>query len=325
MGDGDRKNVNEQSNEPPKTFKADPLAKFEAELSMDGDSFKDDLSLNFSDTKSNLSQSFNINKNTQNARPLSFLGAIGTNNSESKNRGSLGLSFRDTDSCTSQEHIDHIVNDKEVLENIQEKRKRSESGDYEPDNIFNNSQNLEPQQKRFCASVDLTSDYSEKHIENTFKSFGKSIEAKYTMLDKEVEKEFKTKNISEKENWNEIEQRLSKAPEENIHHKDVYTLGFEEEEDVYSAKISAAAGRTALLPLHDSNNTSKSSVRNLQKERLIDKVQSGKANENYQKINLKKKVFVIGRAGRMTGAKFRRQEWKKKMNQKEKAALIPLL
>ena len=49
------------------------------------------------------------------------------------------------------------------------------------------------------------------------------------------------------------------------------------------------------------------------------KVQSGRANENYQKINLKKKVFVRGRAGRMTGAKYRRQEWKKKMDEKQKA------
>ena len=83
-------------------------------------------------------------------------------------------------------------------------------------------------------------------------------------------------------------------------------------------KLAAAAGRSALLPLHDASNISGDVVENIQQERLLQKLKSGKANENYLKINLKKKVFVRGRAGRMTGAKHRRQEWKKKVDEKKK-------
>merc|ERR1712141_25916 len=126
----------------------------------------------------------------------------------------------------------------------------------------------------------------------------------------------------DKENWEHVKKRLESDHSEikdgqNV--LNIYSLGFEEEEDVSSAKVAAAAGRTALLPLHDTSNMSENGVLNIHKERLLEKVQSGRANENYQKINLKKKVFVRGRAGRMTGAKYRRQEWKKKFDEKEKS------
>ena len=56
--DGDRY-IKEESSEPIKSFKSDPLARFESELSMDGDSFKDQTSSNISETKPNT----NIPKN----------------------------------------------------------------------------------------------------------------------------------------------------------------------------------------------------------------------------------------------------------------------
>lgn len=51
-------------------------------------------------------------------------------------------------------------------------------------------------------------------------------------------------------------------------------------------------------------------------ERLESKVLSGKANDCFVKIDLKKKKFSRGKAG-MSGAKIKRAEWKRKMDLKE--------
>merc|ERR1712060_888100 len=101
--DGD-KYINEESNEPIKSFKSDPLARFESELSMDGDSFREHTSSNISETKLNTNPILNVNKSAQIARPLSFLGAIGTNSGESRTRGSLGISLGDFDSNISHSY-----------------------------------------------------------------------------------------------------------------------------------------------------------------------------------------------------------------------------
>ncbi|KAG7168893.1 uncharacterized protein LOC121866392 [Homarus americanus] len=46
-------------------------------------------------------------------------------------------------------------------------------------------------------------------------------------------------------------------------------------------------------------------------ERFMKKIATGACNNNFVRINLKKKVFVRGKKG-MTGGKYKRQEWKKK-------------
>ena len=96
--DGDKKNIGELSDETVTKSKADPLARFEAEISMDGESFSENLSLSTSYTKSNPGQSITSNTTAQVARPLSFLGAIGTSFGEPRKRESLGHSFREYDS-----------------------------------------------------------------------------------------------------------------------------------------------------------------------------------------------------------------------------------
>ncbi|KAK8391921.1 hypothetical protein O3P69_017500 [Scylla paramamosain] len=50
-------------------------------------------------------------------------------------------------------------------------------------------------------------------------------------------------------------------------------------------------------------------------ERMMKKISSGTINNNFVRINLKKKVFVRGKK-MMTGGKYRRQEWKKKQMMK---------
>lgn len=50
-------------------------------------------------------------------------------------------------------------------------------------------------------------------------------------------------------------------------------------------------------------------------ERMMKKISSGTVNNNFVRINLKKKVFVRGKK-MMTGGKYRRQEWKKKQMMK---------
>jgi len=51
-------------------------------------------------------------------------------------------------------------------------------------------------------------------------------------------------------------------------------------------------------------------------ERLESKVNSGKASENYQKIDIKKKSYSRGKKG-MSGEKIKRAEWKRKVDMKE--------
>lgn len=83
----------------------------------------------------------------------------------------------------------------------------------------------------------------------------------------------------------------------------VYSLGFEEPEEgeAEAKKLKARA---------------KFSKFKSKSELLKGKVESGTANDNYVKINLKKKTFVRGRKN-MTGGKYRRMEWKRKVAEKE--------
>jgi len=62
----------------------------------------------------------------------------------------------------------------------------------------------------------------------------------------------------------------------------------------------------------------KQAVRKVQtaQERLESKVNSGKASENFQKIDIKKKSFSRGKKG-LSGEKIKRAEWKRKVDMKE--------
>ena len=314
-------------------YKCDPLARFESEISMDGDNFVDFPVTNSTQAPSNSSLRTNSSCNTHIARPVSFLGAIqhtsdkhtkhvpytilhrdtgDSNSGVSKNKYKL-LNSKEIDECTNDNYKATIC----TLEGKKDEGKRKNGSSDEPLNLLTESSNIEPPSKRVRIS-DVTN-IGELHTETKYPALQEAAEDVTSVTENEI---YKSQSIVDKEKWEHVKKRLeSDHSEIEDSHRvlDIYALGFEEEEDVSSAKVAAAAGRTALLPLHDTSNISENVSLNIHRERLLEKVQSGRANENYQKINLKKKVFVRGRAGRMTGAKYRRQEWKKKFDEKEKS------
>ncbi|XP_045592483.2 uncharacterized protein RecQ4 [Procambarus clarkii] len=84
--------------------------------------------------------------------------------------------------------------------------------------------------------------------------------------------------------------------EQNVTHSSKpFEEGYEEIEDIEA---------------HGMKNTNKKAVGSAE-DRFVKKVSSGSANNNYVRINLKKKVFVRGKKN-MTAGKYKRQEWKKK-------------
>ena len=314
-------------------YKCDPLARFESEISMDGDNFVDFPVTNSTQAPSNSSLRTNSSCNTHIARPVSFLGAIqhtsdkhtkhvpytilhrdtgDSNSGVSKNKYKL-LNSKEIDECTNDNYKATIC----TLEGKKDEGKRKNGSSDEPLNLLTESSNIEPPSKRVRIS-DVTN-IGELHTETKYPALQEAADDITSVTENEI---YKSQSIVDKEKWEHVKKRLeSDHSEIEDSHRvlDIYALGFEEEEDVSSAKVAAAAGRTALLPLHDTSNISENVSLNIHRERLLEKVQSGRANENYQKINLKKKVFVRGRAGRMTGAKYRRQEWKKKFDEKEKS------
>lgn len=330
------KNYINSSKKSEKQYKSDPLARFESEISMDGDGFSDFLTLDSSQTP-NINK--NQNSNLQAARPLSFLGAINSSSLGSGKSTSFSLSYKDhassigissrqnetsSEKCGLGDISDGELNKSETSYNTHDsKRFRSESPDHVTNSETPDTSSQQLQSKRLRLSDEMNSSLVGTDIIKPSSFFGEGMRFEDSCSNRvDVMKKHRSDDALDKDNWENVEKRLlSRIPsgQENNCITDVYTLGFEEEEDVSNAKTAAAAGRTALLPLHDASNISSNSVQNLQRERLLQKVQSGKANENYQRINLKKKVFVRGRAGRMTGAKHRRQEWKKKFNEKQKA------
>merc|ERR1719431_1416549 len=72
------------------------------------------------------------------------------------------------------------------------------------------------------------------------------------------------------------------------------------------------------LGFEEDNVGQKQAVRKVMtaQERLESKVNSGKASENFQKIDIKKKSFSRGKKG-LSGEKIKRAEWKRKMDMKE--------
>ena len=323
----------DSSKEVEANYKCDPLARFESEISMDGDTFVDLPLTNSTQAPSNSSMRTNSSYNTHIARPVSFLGAIQHTSDKHTKHVPYTILHRDTGDSNSgvSKNKYKLLNNKEIDEytndnykaNIctpngkKDDGKRKIGSSEEPLDLLTESSNIEPPTKRVRIS-DETS-MCELHTETKYPAFQEAAEDITSVTENEI---YKSQSIIDKEKWEHVKKRLESDHSEikdgqNV--LDIYSLGFEEEEDVSSAKVAAAAGRTALLPLHDTSNISENGALNIHKERLLEKVKSGRANENYQKINLKKKVFVRGRAGRMTGAKYRRQEWKKKFDEKEKS------
>ena len=119
----------------------------------------------------------------------------------------------------------------------------------------------------------------------------------------------KYENSKEKteEKWAEVEKRLTGPTHpqrgDGGLKLDVYELGLEDDDQA-----------TGLLPMAASSSRYFAS----KGQRLEQKMVSGTCNENYQKIDLKKKNFVRGKKT-MTGAKHRRIEWKRKQVEKDKA------
>ena len=335
-GDG-KKNSLDNSSRLEKKTKSDPLARFESEISMDGDGFGDQSIFDSSQTPSGNNKAQNTSSTT---RPLSFLGSIKSVSSGIGKRSAFSLLTSDNDSSLS---LPNLANQKYGA--------IDQTGSFEgtrEENSFLTPNNLGPTAYKRVRSLDhlseyciedlsdmglgtkrlktcnLIKDFDQNKINNDIQLFDpSSIGSENECAGNEL-KESHDNNALDKDNWMNVENRLisQSTGKENKCGIDVYSLGFEEEEDVNNAKLAAAAGKSALLPLHDVSNTSINGAQDMQRERLLSKLQSGKANENYQKINLKKKVFVRGRAGRMTGAKYRRQEWKKKMDEKKKSEKI---
>jgi len=86
--------------------------------------------------------------------------------------------------------------------------------------------------------------------------------------------------------------------------------------------LSVVNGPTDLnlfaLGFEEDDVSEKQAVRKVQtaQERLAAKVNSGKASENFQKIDIKKKSYSRGKKG-LSGEKMKRAEWKRKLDMKE--------
>ena len=102
----------------------------------------------------------------------------------------------------------------------------------------------------------------------------------------------KRRKIEEEEEENEEEVDTPDTPSE----KSTPTLDYNEIEDIESHGTKATKPRGKYFT---------------KEERLMNKISSGTLNNNYVRINLKKKVFVRGKKT-MTSGKYKRQEWKKK-------------
>ncbi len=92
--------------------------------------------------------------------------------------------------------------------------------------------------------------------------------------------------------------------------KDPYTLGFDEVDD----NFSKSSKRSQKQSFSSSNVKAPETSEDRLKKRLH--------NDNFVKINLKKKTYVRGKRA-MTGAKHRRMEFKRKVAEKEKKAAKP--
>lgn len=107
-----------------------------------------------------------------------------------------------------------------------------------------------------------------------------------------------------------------KSPKEQIHQKH---LPIKESNarppKTEPASVSNNVKRVAAKELPRPNKKQKASVEDfddIRKTKILqEKVASGKANENFISLNMKKKIYVRGKKT-MTGAKYKKQQWKMK-------------
>ena len=67
-----------------------------------------------------------------------------------------------------------------------------------------------------------------------------------------------------------------------------------------------------LLPYNPKDFEKKDKTLDKQKKKYVPKKLQGMCSSNFVKIDLKKKNYIRGSGNRMTGAKYKRQEWKRK-------------
>ena len=314
--------------------KSDPLARFDPEISTDGFSCSELESSQIASAVDAHNQIPTTPSSASTSRPISFLGAINSSfGSTSDTRLSFGSRHFSTPlpgggGAASHKRIsnhgdgvlppsgDGVSGSDKATKRM---RDDSEYEETEDASINSTAESTMPLTKKYKGGDGISNRCYSGDLEDEVDMFGDECDNADNCFPGKIA--LPEQDTSDKENWSKVEERLNMTTKQDAYTQkgkiDLYSLGFEEEEDVKTAAEAASAGRTALLPLHHASNslstTSRTANTNMQKERLMNKVASGRANENYQKINLKKKVFVRGRAGRMTGPKYLRQEWKRKI------------
>jgi len=298
-----------------KRFKSDPLAKFDAELSMDafedeGKEEKMEKRFNFfeelsQDKSGELEKSEVLEKKIRSAeksesKPVNFLTYTVKNSKKSKSTRSIDEGWLNR--CLKEEWREKSqggVEKNGQLEKSEEDRDLFEDSERESDQVLGDSDQTLGKSGQVLGdgdqSVGKSGQNLDKSDQETVKPFdcGDQIEQNPRKSGRKTRKSAKHQEFSL-----ESDQETDRSDEKSIQKptkSDLYAFGVDEIEENSEKPFKSC--KSKFIPRKKSSNF---------------------ASGNFVKLNLKKKTFVRGKKSTMTGSKYRRMEFKRKIKEKER-------
>ncbi len=338
--DGAKTPENEDAMNPLKKVRSDPMARFDPEISMDGPdpvaeeedppcpppkrsfSFFEELSSDALGKKSASKEEDKRVPNRQESRPVNFLTyatSSASSSSSSKRRvdqgwldrvtgegsgggdggGEMRLSF--TNAFARSE--DKEPEEEKVPENKEETGEKMKPPSKTKPTTTTSEFNGRRSSDKVKKDTFVIPDESARSGNDDGKADKDSSDEDFIVSEGEEDSLLELKEPPKKKKGATMKKNVEKESSQGPNSSDIYALGFEEpeEEDQGRRKGSSKFAGARKLPPQT------------KEERLRSKLGA----ENFVKINLKKKTYVKGKKT-MTGGKFRRMEFKRKMAEKEK-------